>query len=181
MSYLVFRVFSIRAACFTLIAVTALGLIAGCQTAPREYDPLYSALGQRDGISRITAQTLLNVAADDRIKGYFQDTDINRLHGMLTDYICQRAGGPCEYSGDNMVDAHRGLGIDSTAFNALVEDLVHAMDSQRIPTGAQNHLLARLAPTHKDVVGPHPLPAPEIMQLIANHDPMYRYMAVPIE
>ena len=37
-------------------------------------------------------------------------------------------------------------------FNALVEVLQQAMDAQGIAFGAQNRLLARLAPMHRDVI-----------------------------
>ena len=59
--------------------------------------------------------------------------------------------GPCTYTGLNMQQAHQGLGITEADFNALVADLQKAMDKHGIPFTAQNQLLARLAPMHRDV------------------------------
>jgi hemoglobin len=162
----------------TLLAALVLAMLAGCQSMPssKSDDSLYRALGARAGISRIDTRLILNIAADRRVSGYFRDTDIDRFHRMFTDYICALTGGPCNYSGDNMVDAHRGLGIDSAAFNAIVEDYIKAMNQEGVPTVTQNRLLARLAPLHSQIVGKHPEPSPEIMQLILGHDPMYRYI-----
>ena len=65
----------------------------------------------------------------------------------------QRAilGGGCAYTGRDMKSAHAGLGIARSQFNALVEDLQVAMDKRGIPFRAQNQLLAKLAPMHREV------------------------------
>lgn len=155
-----------------------LSVLAACQSVPslKTDDSLYQALGRREGISQINTRLVLTIAADRRVSNYSQDTDINRFHRMFTDYICARTGGPCDYGGDNMIDSHRGLGIDSAAFNAIVEDYIKAMNQEGVPTGTQNRLLARLAPTHGQIVGNHPAPSPEIRQLITGGDPTVRYM-----
>ena len=41
-------------------------------------------------------------------------------------------------------------------FNALVEVLQQSMEARGIPFGAQNRLLARLAPMHREIVTPRP-------------------------
>jgi hemoglobin len=51
-----------------------------------------------------------------------------------------------------MVEAHAQHRITDADFNALVEDLIWAMDQRHIPRTAQNRLLARLAPMHPDIV-----------------------------
>jgi hypothetical protein len=48
--------------------------------------------------------------------------------------------------------------ISQRQFNAVVEDLVRAMESLRIATPVQNRVLARLAPLREQVVGQvHPV------------------------
>ena len=44
------------------------------------------------------------------------------------------------------------MGVNPAAFNALVEDLIEAMEHCKVGTGAQNRLLALLAPMHADVI-----------------------------
>ncbi|RUO79626.1 group I truncated hemoglobin [Pseudidiomarina taiwanensis] len=113
---------------------------------------LYSALGEEAGISRLMETFLLEIAADERIVEHFIDTDIERLHRLLTEQICELVGGPCVYSGEDMVTVHTGMGISHAEFNALVENLMTAMDAEGIPVGAQNQLLALLAEMHPEVV-----------------------------
>jgi hemoglobin len=51
-----------------------------------------------------------------------------------------------------MKRVHDGQDITKANFNALVEVLQQAMDARGIAFGAQNRLLAQLAPMHRDIV-----------------------------
>ena len=46
------------------------------------------------------------------------------------------------------------MGASRADLNALVENLQTAMREARVPFGAQNRLLAKLAPMSKDVLAP---------------------------
>ena len=50
-----------------------------------------------------------------------------------------------------MRELHEAMDITDTQFNALVENLVLAMETNGIPTTAQNRLLGRLVPLYPDV------------------------------
>ncbi|MFE8073291.1 group 1 truncated hemoglobin [Marinobacteraceae bacterium S3BR75-40.1] len=127
-------------------------LLAGCQTSPQAEDALYHDLGEREGIAQITEGLLYQIVDDPRIAHQFKGVDIAELHYSLTNFICQRAGGPCEYEGENMVTVHQDMDLTTADFNALVEDLIRAMEKQDVPVGTQNALLARLAPLHGMIV-----------------------------
>lgn len=118
----------------------------------RAEDALYHDLGERPGIARIVDDATANFLTDDRIKATFDNTNIARFKGLLTDQLCVVSGGPCVYKGQDMHDAHKGLHLTDYDFNALVEDLQKGMDQSGVPFAVQNRLLARLAPMHKDVV-----------------------------
>jgi hemoglobin len=137
----------LRAALFVCL------LACACAT-PGERDgaSLYGSLGGREGIADLVDRFLRELADDRRIAHHFADTDIARLRRQLEDLLCELSGGPCRYTGDPMTDVHRGLGVSQGDFNALVEDLIAAMDAAGIGTGAQNRLLARLAPMRGDIV-----------------------------
>ena len=97
------------------------------------------------------------VAADSRINGYFKNTasDPKRLAHFklnLVDQICEASGGPCKYKGKDMKTAHAGMGITDMDFNALVEDLVGALDKFKVGAQEKNDLLGALGPMKKDIV-----------------------------
>jgi len=128
-------------------------LLSACAAPPLPRDDsLYQALGGMEGIAVLVEKLLLRIAEDDRIVHHFLDSDIDRLNEKLIEQICFEAGGPCEYTGDSMPDSHAGMAIDEAEFNALVEDLIDAMNALRLPVTTQNHLLARLAPMRGDII-----------------------------
>lgn len=129
----------------------ALLLSACAQQTPKD-DRLYRDLGERPGITRIVEGMLLNIARDERIVERFRRIDIQRLRDKLIEQFCVEAGGPCVYTGDSMAESHKGQNVSRSDFNALVEDLIAAMDEQGISVPVQNRLIARLAPMRPDVI-----------------------------
>ena len=113
---------------------------------------LYDDLGGREGITRIINDLLDVELKDARIKHAFDDTNIDRLKGLLVQQFCELSGGPCHYKGRSMAASHKGLHLTNRDFNALVEDLQIAMDRSNIPFRIQNRLLALLAPMQRDTV-----------------------------
>ena len=133
------------------IACLVLMLVA-CATTPRA--PLYEQFGGRAGIEALVEELLVRILEDERINASFAQADIVDLNDRLVEQICVEVGGPCAYTGRSMADSHAGLGVTEADFNALVEDLQDAMDARGIPFRAQNQLLRRLAPMHRDIVSP---------------------------
>jgi len=118
---------------------------------------LYERLGGKKAIVAVVDEFVGRVAADNRINGFFKETasDPNRLatfKGKLVDQICQASGGPCKYSGKDMKSAHQGMGISEADFNALVEDLVGALDKFKVAPEDKQTLLGVLGPMKKDIV-----------------------------
>ncbi|WP_416152060.1 group I truncated hemoglobin [Pseudomonas sp. Bout1] len=127
-------------------------MMVGCAQQPPKDDSLYRDLGATPGITRIVEGMLLNIARDERIVERFRRIDIQRLRNKLIEQFCAEAGGPCTYTGDTMAESHKGQNVSRSDFNALVEDLIKAMDAQGIAVPAQNRLIARLAPMRGEVI-----------------------------
>lgn len=124
---------------------------AGTGTMPAK-PLLYERLGGKAAISAVVDQFVANVAGDDRINGRFATTDIPKLKGHLVDQVCSATGGPCTYKGRDMKTTHAGMRISNADFGALVEDLVKALDTFKVPTQEKNELLGLLGPMKKDIV-----------------------------
>jgi hemoglobin len=131
----------------------AQGAPAGSElTTPDKSGDLYNALGAREGIERIVEDLLYLIVDDKRIAFQFKGLNVERFHTNLSAQICELAGGPCEYEGMSMAESHQAMDITDTQFNALVENLILAMEQNNIATGAQNRLLGKLAPLHPAIV-----------------------------
>lgn len=138
-----------KRALWTALMVTLLG--TGCVSTPTG-DSLYEDLGGRPGIDRIAGRFVAGVGANPDIRPFFMNTDLERFHKLFGEHLCEVAGGPCEYSGDDMVQTHIGMNIDEAQFNYVVEILINAMRAEDVPYGVQNRLLARLAPMREDII-----------------------------
>ena len=134
-----------------LVAALAAGSAFAQTTAPDD-DALYRQLGGQPGVARLTDDFLQRLLADPRMNPFFKDTDAKEFKSQLADQFCEVSGGPCKRKGKDMKTVHDGQDITKSNFNALVEVLQQSMDAQGIPFTAQNRLLARLAPMHREIV-----------------------------
>ncbi len=144
----------VRAMCATLLVL----IVSVTGSAATTEKSLYDRLGGKAAIVAVVGQFVANVAADKRINTFFKATaaDKTRLAKFktnLVNQICQGSGGPCKYTGKTMKAAHKGMGITDANFNALVEDLVAALNKFKVGTKEKNDLLAVLGPMKSDIVG----------------------------
>jgi hemoglobin len=138
----------------TLAACVALASFTVVAQPP---NTLYDRLGGKPAITAVVDEFVARVAADKRINSFFAGLagDPNRLaafKGKLVDQICEASGGPCKYTGRDMKSAHQGMGITEADFNALVEDLVGALDRFKVAPDDKQTLLGVLGPMKKDIV-----------------------------
>ena len=75
-----------------------------------------------------------------------------RLKQMLVDQVCEATGGPCTYSGRDMKEAHRSMGVTGGEFDALVDNLVASLGHFNVPKAEQDELLGLLGPMRGDIV-----------------------------
>lgn len=138
----------------TLCAFAAVWMLAGgaqAQAVARD-DSLYQSFGGQNGLVRLMDDFMTRLLADARMRPFFKDADQAALKKQLVLQFCEVSGGPCRRDGPTMKEAHDGMDITRGDFNALVEVLQDSMSAQGVPFAAQNRLLARLAPMHRDIV-----------------------------
>jgi hemoglobin len=136
-----------------VLAVT-MGLAAGASAKDKS---LYDRLGGKKAITAVVDEFVARVAADNRINGYFKGTasDPRRMaqfKAKLVHQICEAGGGPCKYKGKDMKSAHAGMQISGADFDAIVEDLVAALDKFKVGAAEKMQLLGVLGPMKKDIV-----------------------------
>lgn len=133
-----------------IASVIAALLLSACASGPKK--SLYDELGQYEGIENIVRELIFVIAKDERVKPRYKGVNMQHFKKGLSDYICELSGGPCEYQNENMKLVHAGHNYTNTEFNAIVDDLILAMENRGVPVTTQNRLLALLAPAYKDVV-----------------------------
>lgn len=125
---------------------------ANAGAAPLASRATFEAFHRRDGLQRISNDFVERDLKDARIKDAFAAADLVRLKRTFAEQLCYLLDGGCAYTGRDMAAAHKGMGLQNADFNAVVENLQHAMDDEHVPFRAQNVLLAKLAPMQRAVV-----------------------------
>jgi hemoglobin len=137
--------------------VVLLALLAFAGAALAKEKTLYERLGRRKAIIAAVDEFVGRVAADKRINKHFMAvaSDPKRLDAFkmkLVDQICEASGGPCKYKGMDMKSAHAGMGITASDFDALVEDLIAALDKFKVGAAEKQQLLGVLGPMKSEIV-----------------------------
>jgi len=117
-----------------------------------ELRPVLEQFGGEAGLTALMDTFMAGLLADPRTGPFFAQSDQQRVKRQLVEQFCVILGGDCTYTGRDMRSSHRDQAIDRSHFNALVEVLQVAMDKHQVPFRAQNQLLAKLAPMHREIV-----------------------------
>jgi len=118
---------------------------------------LYDRLGGMPAIRAVLDDYTERILADPRVNPWFAHAAVSperaeAYKAKLADFIAQGTGGPCRYTGGDMVSVHKGRGVTEEAFNALVEDLVAALDKFHVPELEKAELLGFLGPMRAAIV-----------------------------
>lgn len=143
-----------------MTGITAAALAVLCAApafAQAKEKPLYERLGGKPAITAVVDEFVSRVAADARINSFFaaaasDAARLARFKSTLVDQICEATGGPCQYKGKSMKAAHMGMGVTGAHFDALVSDLVGALDAFKVPAHEKDQLLGALGPMRADIV-----------------------------
>lgn len=117
-----------------------------------ELRPVLEQFGGEAGLKALMEDFMVLLVEDPRTGPFFVEIDTDRVKQRLVEQFCVILGGDCTYEGLDMVAAHADMGVTHADFNRLVELLQIAMDRHGIPTRAQNQLLAKLAPMHREII-----------------------------
>ena len=117
---------------------------------------LYQRIGGYDSITEIVDDVLARMAEDDRLQGYFaglgEDT-MRQLRQDTVDFVCEKTGGPCFYTGRDMAEAHEGTGISPADWERASELMAAALDTGGVQGELRDEIGAFLAGLREDIVG----------------------------
>lgn len=94
---------------------------------------LYGKLGGKEQIETVVDEFYDRVLSDDSLVDFFEDMDMAAQRAHMTQFLSAVAGGPVEYSGDDMRAAHEGLGLEQEHFDAVARHLEDALRECGVP------------------------------------------------
>ncbi|MFC4015142.1 group 1 truncated hemoglobin [Nonomuraea purpurea] len=113
----------------------------------------FDQVGGASAVSAVVDEFYSRVVADPRLEGYFTGTDMSKLKAHQRSFVAAALGGPQEYRGKTMGEAHAGMGITSDEFEAVVAHLAGALTHCGVPEATITTIAGALAPLKGQIVG----------------------------
>ena len=105
---------------------------------------LYQRLGGADGIARLVDDVIAAYLNNPIIKTRFENINIEHFKRMAREFFSAGSGGPEPYTGKDMLAAHKGMNISEQEFLAVTDDIVGAMNKNKLDEGTKNDVIAIL-------------------------------------
>lgn len=136
--------------------VVAFGMLTGLRAA-QSRDSLYERLGGQPAVQAVASGLVDRILKDGRVNRWFAHAasspeNAAAYKAKLAEFVCQATGGPCQYTGRDMVTAHKGRAVTGEAFDAVVQDLVAVLETLKVPEKEKGQLLELLAPLKASIV-----------------------------
>ncbi len=108
-----------------------------------------------DFIDRLLSDSI--VIANKNVTSAMQHITKPGLKFLVTEMVCEAAGGPQKYTGRSMKESHKNLNISETEWAASVKDFVTTLEKFKVPEKEKGELLTIVGGTKSDIVAA-PLP-----------------------
>ncbi len=115
---------------------------------------LFTRLGGQPAIEAVVGEFVARLAADQRVKFRFVNSNIPARTKDLVDFVCVVTGGPCQYGGREMKILHASMHVTREEWAATVEALVGALVKFDVPEAEQAELLGAIDPLEGQIVDP---------------------------
>jgi len=119
-------------------------------------ESLYERIGGKEAVSAAVNLMYDKILNDDLLTPFFEGVDLNRQRRSQTAFVLMALGGPNNYTGQNLRDAHAPLvakGLDEEHFNAVAGHLTDALQELNVPKELIAEVITVVASTKDDVLG----------------------------
>ena len=125
---------------------------AAARAKRHEEKPLYQRLGGRDAIHAVVRDVITLHFTEEVTKPLTRGVDQEKLVQLVTDWLCQAAGGFEKYTGRDMVTAYAHLGMTDVHFMAAGEQIMRCLKKHGVPDPEAQEVLCALLAHHDDVI-----------------------------
>lgn len=110
---------------------------------------LFEKLGGREGIARIVDSTVENHMNNSAVNARFlpfkdQPERLAVIKNHTIDFFSAGSGGPAQYLGRDMVHTHTGMNISPAEYLHVMDDIMKALDQNRIEESSKKEVLSVL-------------------------------------
>lgn len=113
---------------------------------------LYEKLGGAEAIESVVRAFYKRVLADDQLRGFFANTNMDFQTQQQIKFLSMALGGPNEYRGASMADAHKDLAITEHHFGLVAGHLVATLREAGAGQEEIEAVVALVGPLKADIV-----------------------------
>jgi hemoglobin len=113
---------------------------------------LFTRLRGTDGIAAVVGDFYRKVLGDIQLAHYFERTPIPYLQRHMVAFLVQATGGPKEYAGRDMLDAHEHLNITGRDFDRVAEHLMSTLREYGVAAADIDAVVLAIAPLRPVIV-----------------------------
>jgi len=114
---------------------------------------LYDRLGGREAIANVVDDFYDRMLDDDRVAGFFEDVDMTRQRAHQTQFLSYATGGPVEYTGAEMREAHDHLDISDTEYDIVGAHLDDALADAGVDDADRSGVMDEVEALRDPIVG----------------------------
>jgi uroporphyrinogen-III synthase len=116
--------------------------------------PLIDSVGGTPGIREAIERFYSRLLDDPQVAHYFHGVDMPRLKRHQVLLMSQMLGGPAQYSGRELGEAHRGLSIDAADYRCVIDHLVAVLRELNVEEKAVTSIRGALEALASHIVTP---------------------------
>lgn len=115
-------------------------------------ESLYDKYGGFSTVGQIVHNFYEKIMDEESLEAYFWDIDMTRLMRHQVDFLCMVLGGPANYTGRSLKDAHAHLNITEEHFNTVAGLLEEALEEGGMEDDDIEAVIGIVASTKDDIV-----------------------------
>ena len=116
---------------------------------------LFEKIGGRETVEKASHFLYVNILLDDRIKAFFENTDIEKQKRKMTAFLTYIFGGPSLYLGKDMRRAHKNAvenGLSDDHVDAMMECVRKALDQVGVDGDSTDEVIKAIEAHRNDVL-----------------------------
>ena len=130
-------------------------LLVAITTKSNAQESLYKRLGGYDALAAVTDDFIGRLTANKDMARFFvgfSDDSKTKVRQHIVDFLCNKSGGPCAYTGRTMKDSHKGLKITENDWNIAAGLLAETLKKFNVPKKETDEVLAFVNTLKNDIV-----------------------------
>ncbi len=113
---------------------------------------LFEQIGGEGAVDAAVDIFYRKVLADPDLTHFFDKIDMDEQIAKQKSFLTMAFGGPNEYTGKDMREAHKDMDIEEKHFQAVAGHLQATLEELSVPNDLINQVMAIAASTHDDVL-----------------------------